>query len=65
MQHARARVLPLCALRMDSERDAPWTDCGSMPNTVSLIIKTEEFRGIKPQMNADAPKGIENADKEG
>jgi len=47
------RVCSLCAPRMDSERDAPWTDCGSMPNTVSLIIKTEEFRGIKPHMNAD------------
>jgi len=23
------------------------------PKTVSLIIKTEKFRGIKPQMNAD------------
>jgi hypothetical protein len=36
---------------------------GVSPNTVSLSIKTEEFRKIKPQMNEDAPKGIENADK--
>ena|GEM_PF-5228637 len=31
---------------------SPWTRIET-PNTVSLIIKTEKFRGIKPQMNAD------------
>jgi len=30
-----------------------------------IKTKNEEFGEIKPQMDADAPKGIENADKEG
>ena len=33
--------------------------------TVPSVFMIEEFRRIKPQMDGDAPKGIENADEEG